>query len=187
MKYCSNCGSPVQQRVPDGDNLPRHVCDNCNIIHYSNPKIVAGAIPVWENRILLCKRAIEPRYGFWTLPAGFMENDETTPEAAARETWEEAGARLNDITLYGVFNLPHINQVYMMFRGDVVKGRAEAGTESLEVALFDESAIPWEELAFPVIKECLELFFQDRKQGHFPVRMGDIVRRPDRSLQIVRY
>jgi ADP-ribose pyrophosphatase YjhB (NUDIX family) len=187
MKYCSHCGNEVIQRVPAGDNLPRHVCDACDTIHYQNPNIVTGCIPVWGDRILLCRRAIEPRYGLWTLPAGFMENDETTAEGAAREAMEEANARLSDLALYGLFNLPHINQVYTMFRGILVDGQAHPGSESLETRLFAEDEIPWEELAFPVIRETLELFFEDRRAGAFPVHMGDIIRHPDHTVTIKRY
>ncbi len=187
MKYCSLCGSKVTLRIPEGDNLPRYVCDTCDTIHYQNPKIVAGCIPEWGDKVLLCRRAIEPRYGLWTLPAGFMENGETTVEAAARETLEEATAGVRDLTLYALFNLPHINQVYVMFRGHVVDGQAAPGAESLEVDLFPEEAIPWEDLAFPVIRETLELYFDDRRTGRFSTRMGDVIRKTDRSIEIKRY
>ncbi len=174
-------------RTPPGDNLPRHVCDRCGTVHYQNPKIVAGCIPEWEGRILLCRRAIEPRYGLWTLPAGFMENSETTAIAAAREAREEANAQLDDLRLYGLFNLPHISQVYIMFRGRLRGGEAHAGEESLEVQLFAEDEIPWQEIAFPVVSETLELYFQDRRAGSFPVHMGDIVRGADRRIEVRRY
>jgi ADP-ribose pyrophosphatase YjhB (NUDIX family) len=187
MKYCSDCGAPVSLRIPQGDHLPRHICDKCGAIHYQNPKIVAGCIAHWGERILLCRRAIEPRYGLWTLPAGFMENGETTLEAAARETWEEARARVAQLTLYGLFNLPHINQVYVMFRGEVLDGEAEAGPESLEVGLFAESEIPWPQLAFPVVRESLHLYLDDRRNGTFPMRMSDVRRLADQSVQIHRH
>ncbi len=187
MNYCCHCGASVVVRTPEGDNMPRHVCDHCDTIHYQNPKVVNGCIGEWENKILLCKRAIEPRYGLWTLPAGFMENGETTQEGAMRETWEEAYAKIDNLTLFGLFNLPHINQVYVMFRGSVVEGKAAAGTESLEVGFFSEEDIPWNELAFPVIRESLELYFIDRKKGVFTPKLGDIIRRPDQSLDIKRY
>ena len=116
MKYCNQCGNNVTVKVPQGDDRPRHVCDSCKTIHYQNPKIVAGCLPTWGDRVLLCKRAIEPRYGFWTLPAGFMELNETTLEAAARETLEEANARVELQGLYALMNLPHVDQVYLMFR-----------------------------------------------------------------------
>jgi ADP-ribose pyrophosphatase YjhB (NUDIX family) len=167
MKYCSHCGSGVEVRVPDGDNLPRHVCGDCGTIHYQNPKIVAGCIPEWQGRILLCKRAIEPRYGLWTIPAGFMENCETVEAAAARETDEEACARVKIDGLYGVYNIPHISQVYMIFRGELVDGRFAPGPESLETALYSEDEIPWKELAFPVVVQALERYLADRKRGVF--------------------
>ena len=161
MKFCNQCGSTVDFLIPEGDNMPRHVCSHCGLIHYQNPKLVAGCIPEWQDRILLCRRAIEPRYGLWTIPAGFMENEETTLEAAARETHEEATAQVTNLSLYTMYNLPHINQVYLMFRGELVRGYASPGAESLEVALMDEKEIPWEEIAFPVIKESLKLYFKD--------------------------
>ena len=187
MNFCSQCGAPVTLRIPAGDSLPRYVCTACNAIHYQNPKIVAGCIPEWQGRVLLCRRAIEPRYGLWTLPAGFMENGETTPAAAAREALEEANAVVNDLVLYGVFNLPQINQVYMLFRGSLFEGRASVGAETLEVRLFTEAEIPWAELAFPVIGETLELYFEDRRRGDYPVRMGDILRGPDQRIEVRRY
>jgi ADP-ribose pyrophosphatase YjhB (NUDIX family) len=187
MKYCSECGAPVSLRVPRGDHLPRHVCGQCQTVHYQNPKIIAGSIPVWDERILLCRRAIEPRYGLWTLPAGFMENGETTVEAAAREAREEANAELENLALYGVFNLPHISQVYMMFRAELKNGSASAGSESLDVALFREDEIPWDELAFPVVRETLELFLAERRDGRFGVHMGDVLRTPERKIVVRRH
>jgi len=177
MKYCSECGAPVTRRVPPEDTLPRHVCDRCHTIHYQNPRIIAGCIPEWEERILLCRRAIEPRSGLWTLPAGFMENGETVQQAAARETLEEANARVDLHGLYAMFNIVYVNQVYMMFRGRMVDGRAHPGQESLEVGLFAEHEIPWDELAFPVIRETLHLYFRDRAHGRFPLRVGDMLQR----------
>ncbi|MES9973834.1 NUDIX hydrolase [Candidatus Thiodiazotropha sp. LNASS1] len=176
MKYCSHCGAEVEVRVPEGDNRPRHVCIICSTVHYQNPKIVVGCIPVWEQQILLCRRAIEPRYGLWTVPAGFMENGETSQQGAARETWEEACARVEVEGLYTLFNLPHINQVYLLFRSRLLDLDVAAGEESLEVKLFDEQEIPWEKLAFPVIKESLKLYYADRETGTYPLRSGTITR-----------
>ncbi len=176
MKFCSNCGNSVIEKIPAGDNRPRFVCDDCETIHYQNPRIIAGCLPVYEDKVLLCKRAIEPRYGLWTLPAGFMENGETSEEAAIRETWEEALARVNVHGIYTLFNLPHINQVYMIFRADLADPDFGAGEESLEVELFEERSIPWQELAFPVMKKTLEFFFEDRQSGQYNVRMHDIIR-----------
>ena len=119
MNYCSHCGAAVALKIPENDNRPRFVCDSCDTIHYQNPKIVAGALPVWGEQVLLCRRAINPRYGLWTLPAGFMENGETTEQAAARETWEEATATLGNMQLYTVVSLPYISQVYMMYRAEL--------------------------------------------------------------------
>ena len=174
MKFCPSCGSSVRVAIPDGDNLPRHVCDRCNSIHYQNPKIVAGCIPVWNDKVLMCRRAIEPRYGKWTLPAGFMENGETVAEAAARETMEEAQARVLDLQLYGLFNITHVDQVYVMLRGVLENPGYGPGAESLEVELMTETEIPWDELAFRVVHRTLELFFKERKKGRFHYHMEDI-------------
>lgn len=174
MKFCSACGQPVVQRIPPGDDRHRFVCDSCGAIHYQNPKIVTGCLPVYEGRVLLCKRAISPRAGLWTLPAGFLENGETTIEGAIRETREEACAEVRVHGLYTVFNLPHISQIYMFFRADLTRPEFRAGPESEDVKLFDETQIPWDELAFPVVRDTLEHFFHDRSAGEFPVRVGDI-------------
>ena len=179
INYCTQCGESVSLKMPTDDDRARHICDACGYIHYQNPKVVNGAIVEWENRILLCKRAIEPRYGYWTLPAGFMENGETTYQGAIRETWEEARARIEIEGLYLTANLPHINQIYMLFNAKLKNVDFGPGPESLEVALFDEEDIPWNELAFPVIKTGLELYLENRREGHFPFRMIDIVRHDD--------
>lgn len=176
MKYCSLCGAEVEISVPKGDNRPRHICISCGEIHYQNPKVVVGCIPVWDEKILLCRRAIQPRYGLWTLPAGFMENGETSQQGAARETQEEACAEVDVEGLYTLFNLPHINQVYLLFRSRLLNLEFAAGEESLEVGLFDEQEIPWDQIAFPVVKETLRLYFADRERGRFPLRGGTIER-----------
>ena len=178
MKFCSTCGSSeIALRVPDGDNLPRHVCAVCATIHYQNPKVVVGCLPEWEGQVLLCKRAIEPRLGLWTLPAGFLENGETLVAGALRETMEEAGARVHDTTLYTVISLPHINQIYVMFRGQLAALDFGAGPESLEVRLFHEEEIPWDQLAFRTITRTLRNYFLDRKLGTFPVHESALERR----------
>ena len=169
---------PIHRRIPDGDNRERLVCNDCGFVHYSNPKVMVGSVVHWEENILLCRREIEPRAGFWTLPAGFMENGETTEEAALRETWEEARARLQQQELYMLFNLPHINQVYMFFRGELADLEFSAGEESLEVRLFHEHEIPWDKLAFPTVGKTLKQYFLDRQEQAFPVRIRDILYRP---------
>ncbi|MFV2056809.1 MAG: NUDIX hydrolase [Thiohalomonadales bacterium] len=175
MKFCSQCGKEVTVKVPENDNLPRFVCDNCDTIHYQNPKIVTGCIPEYGEQILLCKRAIEPRYGLWTLPAGFMENKETLPEAAMRETLEEANAKVSDLSLYAIYSIPHISQVYVMFRASMDDANYSAGIESLEVELYSEADIPWDELAFPVIVKTLRQYFRDRSANNgYPMHLADI-------------
>ena len=181
MIFCSNCGARVTRIVPAGDDRSRYVCEACTTIHYQNPKIVAGCIPQWKGRLLLCRRAIQPRHGLWTLPAGFMENGESTEEAAARETWEEARARVEDMRLYGVFSIPHISQVYMMFRARLRAEEFSPGPESLEVRLFEEREIPWDELAFPVVRLTLEKYYRDCGGNEFPVHVEDITRHPARQ------
>ena len=187
MKFCGECGALNERRIPEGDNRERDVCTACGTIFYSNPKNVCGCILEHEGKILLCKRAIEPRYGYWTVPAGFMENNETTAEGAARESLEEANARSTDLQLYALYSLPRISQVYIMYRGTLRDGAAEAGIESLEVGLFDESEIPWDDLAFPVVIESLQRYFEDRKTGQFGVHRADIHSRAGQAIQVVRY
>ncbi|MDP3030904.1 MAG: NUDIX hydrolase [Rhodocyclaceae bacterium] len=167
MNYCCTCAAPISLRVPPGDSLPRHVCDVCGAIHYRNPRMVVGSLPVYEDRILLCRRAIEPRRGCWTLPAGFMENQETIAEAATRETREEACARIELDDLYTMISVPHINQVHVIYRARLLKAEFAPGEESLEVALFDEASIPWDDIAFRTIAMTLRHFFADRAAGSF--------------------
>ncbi|HVL02400.1 MAG TPA: NUDIX hydrolase [Dongiaceae bacterium] len=174
MKYCSQCGNPVSLKVPPGDNRERHVCDHCGTIHYQNPRIIAGTLPFYGDKVLLCRRAIEPRLGYWTLPAGFMENGETTSQAAARETFEEADAEVDLKGLYTLFNLPHISQVHLFFLADVIDGRHGPGTESLESRMFEEHEIPWNDLAFPTVGRTLKYYFEDRRTGDYPLRVEDI-------------
>lgn len=170
MKYCSTCGAEVSLRVPAGDQRPRHVCTACGSIHYLNPKLVAGALPVWEDKVLLCRRAIEPRSGFWTLPAGFMEVGESTGEAAIRETLEEACARIELGDLYTLVNIPQISQVHILYRARLLDLDFSPGEESLETRLFAEHEIPWDELAFRSISLSLRHYFKDRTHGHFLFR-----------------
>lgn len=174
MKYCSTCGERVEERIPEGDNRHRYVCVSCHTIHYQNPRIVAGTVPVWNDQVLLCRRAIEPRYGYWTLPAGFMENAETTLEAAARETLEEALARVTMNDLYTVIHVPHIDQVHMFYLATLTGEDFGAGEESLETRLFHLEDIPWDELSFPTVRRTLELFVEDHQNKHYPVHVEDI-------------
>lgn len=183
MKFCSHCGAPVHLRIPQGDDRERHICTDCDAIHYLNPRIIAGCLPTYEDKVLLCKRAIEPRHGYWTLPAGFMENGESTEEGALRECWEEARARLHLRGLYTLFSLPEINQVYMLFRGELANLDFGPGPESLEVELFTEQDIPWDELAFPVMRQTLRHYFADRREQHFPFRSETLYRDPVRLPQ----
>jgi ADP-ribose pyrophosphatase YjhB (NUDIX family) len=178
MKFCSACGSSeIGLRVPEGDTLPRYVCSGCGAIHYQNPKVVVGCLPEWDDRVLLCRRAIEPRHGLWTLPAGFLENGETVSAGAARETLEEASARVDVGDLYTMISLPQISQIYVMFRARLLDVDFGPGPESLEVRLFDEDEIPWEQLAFRTIARTLRNYFLDRKLGRFPVHVSTLVRR----------
>ncbi len=177
MNFCSSCGESVELRIPEGDDRKRYVCVACGSIHYTNPRVIVGCLPVHEGRILLCRRAIEPRKNYWTLPAGFMENGETSAQGAARETWEEARAKGVGLQLYRLFDVPHISQVYMFYLCGIENGAHEPGPESLETALFAPEDIPWQEIAFPVVYEVLEEFLLDRKTSTYPVRISGIDRR----------
>ena len=181
MKFCNQCGAEVTGKIPKGDNRLRYVCISCQEIHYQNPKIVVGCIPEYEGKVLLCKRAIEPRYGYWTLPAGFMELEETSLEAALRETLEEANSRVGISELYTVFNLPYVSQVYMMYRSQLLDLDFSAGEESLEVRLFSEDKIPWDDIAFTTIKHTLNFYFQDQRNRNFHLHTGDIIKLNDGS------
>ena len=170
MKFCNLCAGPLALQIPEDDERERHVCQNCGHIHYINPKVIVGCLPTVGDRILMCKRAIEPRHGKWTLPAGFMENGETSAAGAARETWEEAAAKAISLELYRIFDVPHISQVYLFYRCGIENDEFGVGPESLESALFSEDEIPWDELAFPTVRELLTEFLEDRKTGQYPVR-----------------
>jgi ADP-ribose pyrophosphatase YjhB (NUDIX family) len=151
--------------IPQGDNRHRYVCDKCDFIFYENPRIIAGTIPVFDSKVLLCKRAIEPRLGYWTLPAGFMENGETTQQAALRETYEEAYAKPELGPLFSVCNLPKGNQVHLFYLAQMTVAEYGSGPESLEVELYTEADIPWDDIAFGTVIQTLKRFFADRKQG----------------------
>ncbi|MBE7439762.1 MAG: NUDIX hydrolase [Spirochaetales bacterium] len=168
MNYCSHCSRTVVLRIPPGDSIARYVCDACGQIHYQNPRIIVGSLPLWQDRILLCRRAIEPRIGKWTLPAGFLENGETLEQGAIRETMEEAGGRIAITELYSVYSIPHVAQVYMIFLARLLDLDYAPGLESLEVDLFLPEELPWEELAFTSIRFALERF----TQGHRGLQLG---------------
>ena len=178
MNFCPTCGHPVEQRVPAGDNRLRDCCPACGAVHYDNPKLVLGTVPVWEGRVLLCRRAIEPRRGFWTLPAGFMENDETLVEGAARETLEEAGARIEMGELFSMLDVPHVHQVHLFYQARLLDLDFAPGPESLEVDLFDETRVPWADLAFRTVAQTLRWFFEDRSRGGFGLHTGVITYPP---------
>ncbi|MGA0805684.1 MAG: NUDIX hydrolase [Pseudohongiellaceae bacterium] len=174
MNYCTECGKRLRLRIPDHDDRERHVCEDCGHIHYVNPRIIVCAIPAWGDRVLLCKRAIEPRYGTWTLPGGFMELGESTQEAAARETREEAGASIEVLELYSMFNVIHIDQVHLFFRASLHTPQYTAGVESLEVDLFREAEVPWDNIAFPAVAATLRQYFRDLREGAFRLRLADV-------------
>jgi len=155
----------VTIRVPDGDHRPRHVCTGCGAVHYQNPKIVAGCVPEHDGRILLCRRAIEPRLGYWTIPAGFMENGETTQDAARRESLEEAQAEVEIGSLLAVVHVLHADQVHVMFRARLPQPAFGVSAESLEVMLCDEAEIPWHDIAFRSVDFALRRYFEDRRAG----------------------
>ena len=181
MKFCNQCGASVQLRVPQGDNLPRYVCDACGTIHYQNPRLVVGCVPEHEDRILLCRRAIEPRRGDWTVPAGFMENGETLQEAAARESREEALAEVTIGSLLSVVHVLHAEQVHVFFRAALPAARFAAGPESLEVALVGPADIPWADIAFPSTDYSLRRYLADKAAGREPYHFTTIDRRLKRT------
>ena len=163
LNFCPNCSAKIEYQIPAGDNRLRAVCTQCQSIHYQNPRLVVGTIPVWQSQILLCRRAIEPRLGFWTLPAGFMENGESTAQGAARETDEEAGAHIEMGELFSVIDVPQVRQVHVFYLATVLSPVFNPGEESLEVQLFSEADIPWKDIAFRTVSQTLEWFFEDRK------------------------
>ncbi len=174
MKFCANCGAEVVRRVPPGDTLERWVCEHCGEIHYQNPKLVIGTVPEHEGKVLLCRRAIEPRYGYWTLPAGFMENDETTAQAALRETLEEAGAAVELQEPFTLISVPRVNQVHLFYRARLRSMEFKPGEETLEVALVDEAGIPWQDIAFRTVAFTLKRWFEDRSRGNYQFHAADL-------------
>lgn len=162
MNYCSDCGQTISLLVPKGDDRERHCCGNCGSIHYFNPRIIVGCLPIWEDKILLCKRGIEPRLGYWTLPAGFMELGETTEQGAIRETWEESRAEVDIERLHGIYNIPHIDQVYFIYLAKMRSPHFEVTPESSKIELLGIEDIPWDNLAFRVMNEALQHYIEDK-------------------------
>ncbi len=177
MKFCTQCGASLSYRVPPGDDRSRYICDDCGTVHYENPKVVVGCIPVWQGDILLCRRAIEPGFGKWTLPAGYLENGETVEQGAIRETFEETGARIEILRPYALFHLTFADHIYFMFCAQMLSPRFAPGKESLSVRLFSEAQIPWSELAFTVIEKTLRNFLRDRSQNRLAFQVGEVDRR----------
>ncbi len=175
IKHCKQCGTAVVYRLPDdGDTKERAVCTACNTIHYENPLNVVGTVPVWGDKVLLCKRNIEPRWGKWTLPAGFMELGETTAEGACRETDEEAGAQFELLDLFALLNVARVGQVHLFYRARLLTDQFRPGPETIEARLFSEEDIPWNEVAFRTVKETLERYFADRRTGQYRFHVVDI-------------
>ncbi|SDU53361.1 NUDIX hydrolase [Desulfobacula phenolica] len=174
IKFCTACGSPTELKIPVDDDHARSVCTNCGLVHYNNPKVVVGCIPEFNGQVLLCKRNIEPRKGKWTLPAGYLENGESVQDGALRETLEETRAKVSIIDAYRLFNIVFVDQIYFMFRANLMSDEFGPTNESIDVRLFDENDIPWDDIAFEVIKQTLEHYFQDRKKGNFPFKIFDL-------------
>lgn len=175
IRHCRQCGHTVEKRLPDdGDTRERDICTACNTVHYINPLNVVGTVPWWDDRILLCKRNIEPRLGKWTLPAGFMEMGETTAQGAARETVEEAGAQFEIEDLFTVMSVPRVGQVHLYYRARLTSDQFDPGHETQEARLFREDEIPWEELAFRTVRETLQCYFADQRAGRFGTHAFDI-------------
>ncbi len=174
IKHCRVCGAVVAYRMPADDNRERALCSACGEIHYENPINVVGTVPVWDAQVLLCRRNIEPRFGLWTLPAGFLELGESTAEGALRETVEEAGARIEMQGLFTVFNVVRAGQLHLFYRARMLDATLDPGPETIEARLFREDEVPWDELAFRTVRQTLEHFFEDRRNGHYGVHAGDI-------------
>lgn len=172
MNYCSNCATPIKRQIPQGDNRLRDVCPSCGMIHYQNPQMVVGCIPEWEDKLLMCRRNIEPRKNKWTLPAGYLENGETAADGARRETLEETGAAVSDLSAYQMYDITQFNQIYLMFRARMISPVFQPTIESSEVVLMCEEEIPWDEIAFRVIEKTLKRYFYDRSTGRFPFYSG---------------
>ena len=174
IRYCKTCAGSVGYVVPADDNRERAVCSLCKAIHYENPINVVGTVPVWEDKVLLCRRNIEPRFGFWTLPAGFLELGESTAQGAIRETIEEAGARIELQGLFTVLNVVKVGQVHLYYRARLLDAEFAPGPETIEARLFAENQIPWEELAFRTVRETLRRYFDGRRRGQYEVHCADL-------------
>lgn len=174
FKHCKACGSPVEYVMPADDNRERATCTTCATVHYENPLNVVGTLPIWHDKVLLCRRNIEPRHGFWTLPAGFLELGETTEQGAVRETTEEAGARVELQGLYTLLNVARVGQLHLFYRARLLDTDFAPGPESIEAQLFAEAEVPWDELAFRTVRETLKHYFEDRRQGQFGLHCADI-------------
>ena len=181
MSFCTACGHLTQDKVPLGDHQIRQVCVNCDTIHYVNPKVIGGALAIWQDKVLLCRRAIEPRYGLWTLPAGYMELFETMEQGSARETREEAEAEVDIEHLYCMYDIPRIGQIYVLFKAQLIDGKFGAGEETIESKLFAEHEIPWEQLAFPSVERTLRHYFADKKQQDYPLHLETLGSRLDHT------
>jgi ADP-ribose pyrophosphatase YjhB (NUDIX family) len=176
IKHCKNCGEAVVYRLPDdGDTKERAICGACQTVHYENPLMVVGTVPYWGDRVLLCKRNIEPRWGKWTLPAGFMELNETVAEGAARETVEEAGAEFEMKAFFSLVNISRVGQVHLFYLAELLSDQFDPGHETIEARLFTEAEIPWDEIAFKTVAETLKRYFADRRTGQFSIHAIDIV------------
>jgi len=181
MNFCVICGHKTTEKIPLGDHQLRRVCTDCGNIHYINPKVICGALVLFENKVLMCRRAIEPRYGLWTLPAGYMELFETMEQGAARETREEAEAEIDIEQLYCMYNIPRIGQIYVLFKANLINGQFGAGEETIESRLFSEDEIPWSELAFPSVEHTLRHYFEDRKTSQFQMHLETLGSRLDHT------
>ena len=174
IRHCRACGAATVYQVPADDNRERATCTVCATIHYENPLNVVGTVPVWGEQVLLCRRNIEPRHGFWTLPAGFMELGETTEQGAIRETIEEAGANIELQGLYTLLNVARVGQLHLFYRARLLDTDFAPGPETIETQLFAEDEIPWDDLAFRTVRETLKRFFEDRRAGQFGLHCADI-------------
>ncbi len=188
LKYCSNCGAKVIFKIPEGDNRERYCCDNCGMIHYENPRCVVGTIPIYLDngvpKVMLCKRGIEPRLGYWTLPAGFLENGETSAEGALRETVEESCAQVENLKLFRILNVAATNQIHIFFSADMPKPEYEVTPESTEINLYSFDDIPWRKLAFPTVHRALKDFVDEYPQGDLSCQMDDIGRIDWKNLDL---